>query len=127
MMIGQEMQKITETGVIYHDWLLEADYTIEAGSTRRQDINQQIDASNEFMRQALPVLMSQAINPAVMAAAMQSLASWAEVNQMPQKMQEALAMATQAALMPPPPPMPPLGATSGGPPMPPPGAMQQQP
>ena len=108
-MIQGELAQMQQTGVVYQDWLLEADYTIEAGSTRRQDVNQQIDAANEFMRQALPVLMGPAAaNPQILAAAMQSLSSWAQINQMPTKMQDALAMATQAAMAPPP-PMPPPG------------------
>ena len=117
MMIQTELAQMQATGVVYEDWLLEADYTIEAGSTRRQDVNQQIDAANEFMRQALPVLMGPAqMNPQVMVAAMQGLTAWAKINQMPVEMQQALGMATQAVSMPPPPPMPPPGAPPAGPP-----------
>jgi hypothetical protein len=108
MMIQGEISQLEQNGVVYQNWLQEADYSIEAGSTRRQDINQQIDASNEFMRQALPVLMGPGqMNPQVMGAAMSSLAAWAKINQMPLDMQQALAMATQAVLTPPPPPMAP--------------------
>jgi len=106
-MIQEQIATMSQNGVVYQEWLLEADYTIEAGSTRRQDIQQQIDASNEFMRQALPVLMGPAqMNPMVMASAMQSLATWAKINGMPAEMQDALATAAQAVAMPPPPPMP---------------------
>lgn len=108
-MIQQELAELTATGVVYQDWLLEADYTIESGSTRRQDVSQQIDAANEFMRQALPVLMTLQVNPAVLVAAMQGMASWAKINQMPVEMQDALKMATQAVAMPPPPPPMPVG------------------
>lgn len=118
-MIQQQIATMGETGVVYQDWLLEADYTIEAGSTRRQDVNQQIDASNEFMRQALPVLMGPAqMNPIVMQSAMQSLASWAKINQMPVEMQQALQMAAQAVAMPPPMPAPGMPPTPNGPPPP---------
>ena len=110
VMVQTELEALTQNGVVYQDWLLEADYSIEAGSTRRQDISQQIDASNEFMRQALPVLMGPAqMNPQVMVAAMSSLAAWAKINGMPVDMQQALQAAVQAVAMPPPPPMPPEG------------------
>ena len=122
LLIQNEIAKIADNGVVYQDWLQEADYSIEAGSTRRQDINQQIDASNEFMRQALPVLMGPGqMNPQVMGAAMSSLAAWAKINQMPVEMQQALAMATQAVLAPPPPPMaPPMQGDPNAQPPPPP-------
>jgi len=118
LLIQNEIEALKANGVVYKDWILEADYGIESGSTRRQDINQQIDASNEFMRQALPVLMGPAqMNPLVMQAAMQALASWAKINQMPTEMQDALAKATQVVI---PPPMPagPPGMPPGGQPMP---------
>jgi hypothetical protein len=119
-MIQQQLEAMTANGVVYEDWLLEADYSIEAGSTRRQDIQQQIDASNEFMRQALPVLMGPAqMSPPVMAAAMQSLVAWAKINGMPVEMQDALQQSVVAVSQPPPMPMaPPAGPspTPDGPP-----------
>jgi hypothetical protein len=121
-MIQMQIQQMQQAGVIYDEWLLEADYTIEAGSTRRQDISQQIDASNEFIRQVLPVIMGPAAaNPMLLQTVFQTLGSWAKINQMPVEMQQALLNATQAALIPPPMPMPPApGAVpTAGPPPPP--------
>lgn len=81
--------------VDFDKWCLESDITIESGSMRRPDVDQAIDASNQFMNQAFPALMkAQQVLPAL-----SGLAAWAKVNQQPPEFQAAIASAMQNVQM----------------------------
>lgn len=91
-----------QDGVVYEQWLLETDFTIEAGSTRRQDIAQQQDAASEFVNQSFPALMQAGL----IVPALAGMKAWGKINNMPQEFQDALEMGMQMAMAPPPMPMP---------------------
>jgi hypothetical protein len=100
--------------VDFENWLLESDVSIESGSMRRLDIDQQIDATNAAMNQAFPALMQAGQT----VPALHILQSWAKSNDMPQETQDAIADAIKRASMPPPPPPMPAGPPGAPPPPP---------
>lgn len=51
--------QVRQDGVVFKEWLREADYTIEAGSLRRKDIDQAIDAADAAMNQLVPSLIQE--------------------------------------------------------------------
>lgn len=110
--VTQNMQQ----GVVFEQWLLESDFSIEAGTTRRQDISQMQDASKDFMNQAFPALMQSGM----IVPALSGMAAWAKLNNLPDEFIDAIKGAVQQAQMPPPMPMGPPGPPPGAPPGPPP-------
>jgi hypothetical protein len=100
----QYVQQNLQQGVVYQQWLLESDFTIEAGSTARRDIGQQQDSASEAMNQAVPALMQ----CGMIVPALTIMKAWAKINNMPEDVLSALNAGIQQATMPPPPPgMPP--------------------
>jgi hypothetical protein len=104
------IQQNLQEGVVFEQWLLESDFTIEAGSTRRRDISQMQDASKDFLNQSFPALMQAGL----IVPALQGMAAWAKINNLPEEFIDSIEKAVQQASMPPPMPM-------GAPPMAPPG------
>jgi hypothetical protein len=71
------MRDITAPGpndVIFDEWVHEADYEIVAGSLRRKDIDQAIDAADAAMNQLVPTLISEGASGPASAI----IADWAE-------------------------------------------------
>lgn len=60
--------------VIFDEWVHEADYEIAAGSLRRKDIDQAIDAADAAMNQLVPALISEGASGPASAI----IADWAE-------------------------------------------------
>lgn len=87
-------QNTITDGVVYEEWLLESEYDIEAGSTRRKDISQQIDAANEFMKQGVPAMMP--IGPPIFPAVLAGMVAWSELNGMPEGFTTAIKSASLA-------------------------------
>lgn len=131
----------TTGGVILENWILETDYRIEAGSMRRRDPDQAMDASNVAFNQLLPSLLRPEIAmTGTLPVAAAIIKDWAQNNGMSMEVVDAVNMwAMQASMPPPPPPMPPPGPAGppgtpgpgnvhakvppGGPGIPPPGPM----
>lgn len=74
--------------------LREADYTIEAGSMRRQDTEQEIDAYEQFSNQNLTVLL-QNPNPQIQAVGMNITAQHFKAVGAPKELLDQIALASQ--------------------------------
>lgn len=109
----------TQGGVILENWIMETDYSIEAGSMRRRDPDQAMDASNIAFNQLLPSLLRPEIAmTGTLPVAAAIIKNWAQSNGMSMEVVDAVNMwALQATLPPPmPPPGPPGAPHPAGPP-----------
>lgn len=108
--IAQAQQQAAQA-VDLNSWRKELDYTIEAGSMRRHDIDAQIDTMRELFNQLVPVQM-QSPDPMERAMAYDTTATFFEMQGLPPKeiaRQREMANALRQMAMQPP-PMPPPGA-----------------
>ena len=80
--------------VDFDQWIMESDVDVESGSMRRADVDQAVDAADRAMNQAVPALMSSGDKP----AAYEIMKAWAQINNMPSSVQEALGQAQQNAV-----------------------------
>lgn len=123
--LGPQMQAIGATpppprpvppvaAIDFDNWIRESDVTVEAGSMKRLDHDQRIDAANDSMNQPFSALMS--IGQTI--PALQLMANWMEVNDLPAEAQASIqkAIANIKATPLPTSPLPPGAPTAPQPP-----------
>jgi len=102
-------EKMTQT-VDLERWARETDYTIEADSLKRRDIDSQIAGLGELMNQAVPTML-QALDPAAQAMGYQTMAQYHQsIGTPPEIVAMFRQYAQQLLSMPPPMPAPVEGA-----------------
>ena len=107
MMTAQEKIK---DAVDLDSWALEIDYSIEADSMRRRDVDQKIDSLKELMNQTVPTLLASP-DPADRAFAFDIMADYHDAIGSPRSLvQLERDRAQQLRNTPPPPPSPPPAA-----------------
>lgn len=105
-------QQKAQQAVDINKWSREIDYSIEADSIIRPDVNAQIDAFKEFGNQGFPSMISSP-NPAIQALALEMQAGYFAKIGMDPRMVNSLKQAAQTVLTTPPPGPP--GAQPQGP------------
>lgn len=123
----QEMELRAQGGVTFDEWLKEADYTVQGGSTRRKDVSEEKEVYAEAANQLEPALFKSGMPP-LMLVALRIARERFQVFGAPQALLNDIDAAAEAiAMLPPPMPPPPPGGGgpqpgSGGPEAPPEGA-----
>lgn len=116
----QDMMLRSQGGITFDEWLTEADYTVQGGSTRRKDVDEEKEVYSEAANQLEPALFKSGLPP-LQIVALRIARQRFEVYGAPQDLLGAIDAAAEvlAQQMMPPPPMPP------GPPAPPGGGGPQ--
>jgi hypothetical protein len=108
-------QQMMAQALDYDKWRLETDYTIEADSIKRRDVDSQIDALQILQNQLVPTMM-QSMIPAERAMAYSITAEYMGKIGSDPKLQSMLTQYAQQLLaMPPPQPAPPASGPPEGP------------
>lgn len=123
----QEAELRAQGGITFDEWLKEANYTVQGGSTRRKDVDAEKEVYAEAANQLEPILYKSGMPP-LMLVALRIARERFQVFGAPQSLLNDIDAAAEviASIPPPPPPPPPGGGGpqpgSGGPEAPPPGA-----
>jgi hypothetical protein len=121
----QEMELRAQGGITFDEWLKEANYTVQGGSTRRKDVSEEKEVYAEAANQLEPALFKSGVPP-LMLVALRIARQRFQTFGAPQALLNDIDAAAEVIAMtpPPPPPMPPGGGGpqpgSGGPEAPPP-------
>lgn len=102
--------------ISFTDWANETEYTVEADSMRRKDVDQKIDTFNELANQTVPTLL-QSMEPAMRSQGMRILAMQQEALGSDRRVVDGFNQLADALMAQPPPPPP--GMEPPGPPGPP--------
>lgn len=119
----QDMMLRQQGGITFEEWLTEADYTVQGGSTRRKDVDEEKEVYSEAANQLEPALFKSGMPP-LQIVALRIARQRFEVYGAPQDLLQAIDAAAEVLasipMMPPGPP-PPGGPEpgSGGPEAPP--------
>jgi hypothetical protein len=118
----QMAQEHLAQAVSLENWVLETEYTVEHGSARRRDLDQQIDVLREVMQTSVPAQL-QSMNPPERALAYDTQAALYEALGVKPELVEKYKMMAQQLLQAPPPmigpdgaPLPPAPPAPPGPP-----------
>jgi hypothetical protein len=121
----QEMELRAQGGITFDEWLKEANYTVQGGSTRRKDVSEEKEVYAEAANQLEPALFKSGVPP-LMLVALRIARQRFQTFGAPQALLNDIDAAAEVIAMTPPPlpPMPPGGGGpqpgSGGPEAPPP-------
>lgn len=107
----QAEEQEAQGGVEFKAWIMETDYSIVSGSTRRRDIEQEIDTYKEADNQLLPVML-QNPNPVIQSIAMRIKARQFKVIGAPPELVADIEEVARLLATPPPPPAPMPGEES---------------
>jgi hypothetical protein len=117
----QDMLLRQQGGITFEEWLREADYTVQGGSTRRKDVDAEKEVYAESANQTEPMLYKSGIPP-LQIVALRIMRQRFEVYGAPQDLLAAIDAAAEVISQM---PMPfPMGAPGGAPPGMPPGGPQ---
>lgn len=125
----QTMQLQAQGGVTFETWLMETDYSVAGGSTRRKDVDEEKEVYAEASNQFVPALMKTGAPP-LMAIGLRIEQEKYRLIGAPQTLLNDMSEAIQIIMTPPPPPVaidpatgqplpPPPGLPPPGAPMPP--------
>ena len=113
----QDMMLRQQGGITFDEWLTEADYTIQGGSTRRKDVDEEKEVYSEAANQLEPALFKSGMPP-LQIVALRIARQRFEVYGAPQDLLQAIDAAAEVLasipMMPPGPP-PPGGPEPGAP------------
>lgn len=113
----QDMMLRQQGGITFDEWLTEADYTVQGGSTRRKDVDEEKEVYSEAANQLEPALFKSGMPP-LQIVALRIARQRFEVYGAPQDLLQAIDAAAEVLasipMMPPGPP-PPGGPEPGAP------------